>query len=225
MLGVPSVDLGFSGPYGVYHSIYDNFNWMQAHGDKNFSIHVAATQAIGLTLLRLLQSDILPFRHAELAKALEKEISDLPKQEELGDLKGKVSAFLAAAGEVDAAIQALLAGEIPAERVSALHEANDLMARLERRFLLAEGLPLRNWFRNLLYAPSLDSGYGTTLFPEIREASLRGDNEGRARGIIHLMAALDAAALDLKSAHQKLSGAPPPAPPPATPKAENKGGQ
>ena len=27
-LGVPSTDMGFSGSYGVYHSVYDNFRWM-----------------------------------------------------------------------------------------------------------------------------------------------------------------------------------------------------
>jgi hypothetical protein len=35
--GVPSVNFHFTGPYGVYHSNYDSFNWMVKFGDPTFS--------------------------------------------------------------------------------------------------------------------------------------------------------------------------------------------
>jgi N-acetylated-alpha-linked acidic dipeptidase len=105
--------------------------------------------------------------------------------------------------------------------VAALQEANDLVARLERRFLLAEGLPGRKWFKSLLHAPSLESGYGVTVLPEIREATQRGDADGRVKGVQHLSTAIEAAVSDLKAAAQKITGAPPPAP---SQPAENKGG-
>ena len=35
-LGVPALDMGFSGRYGVYHSIYDNFTWMEKVGDDQY---------------------------------------------------------------------------------------------------------------------------------------------------------------------------------------------
>jgi Zn-dependent M28 family amino/carboxypeptidase len=38
-LGVPSMDMNFgpkSGTYGVYHSIYDSFTWMDTFGDPGF---------------------------------------------------------------------------------------------------------------------------------------------------------------------------------------------
>ncbi len=38
-LGIPSVDIGFSGPYGVYHSVYDSFHWMEKFGDPTFGYH------------------------------------------------------------------------------------------------------------------------------------------------------------------------------------------
>ena len=42
-LGVPAVDSGFKGGYGVYHSIYDNFNWMEKFaGDPEFLTHACS---------------------------------------------------------------------------------------------------------------------------------------------------------------------------------------
>ncbi len=35
-LAVPAIDVGFKGGYGVYHSIYDDFNWMEKFGDPEF---------------------------------------------------------------------------------------------------------------------------------------------------------------------------------------------
>jgi N-acetylated-alpha-linked acidic dipeptidase len=35
-LGVPSTDVGSTGSYGVYHSVFDNFNWFKKFGDPNF---------------------------------------------------------------------------------------------------------------------------------------------------------------------------------------------
>ena len=43
-LGIPSTDMGFGGDYGVYHSAYDSFYWMDQFGDPGFRYHVAAAQ-------------------------------------------------------------------------------------------------------------------------------------------------------------------------------------
>src|SRR6266478_3983383 len=52
-LGVPSLDMGFNGDYGVYHSAYDSFYWMAHFGDPTFQYHVAAAQIWGTIALRL----------------------------------------------------------------------------------------------------------------------------------------------------------------------------
>ena len=46
-LGVPALDMGFGGDYGVYHSAYDSFYWMSHFGDPTFQYHVAAAQIWG----------------------------------------------------------------------------------------------------------------------------------------------------------------------------------
>ena len=52
-LGVPVADLSFEGPYGVYHSIYDNHAWVATIGDPGFRYHTALVQLWGLVALRL----------------------------------------------------------------------------------------------------------------------------------------------------------------------------
>ncbi|XLR00913.1 hypothetical protein S83_067111, partial [Arachis hypogaea] len=40
-VGIPSIDIAFGGDYPVYHSLYDDFIWMQKFGDPMFHRHVA----------------------------------------------------------------------------------------------------------------------------------------------------------------------------------------
>ncbi len=50
-LGVPVVDAGFKGSYGVYHSIYDNFNWMEKECDPEFISHATAARLYTLIIM------------------------------------------------------------------------------------------------------------------------------------------------------------------------------
>ncbi len=47
-LGIPTVGLEFDGPYGVYHSMYDNHYWMANIGDPGFRYHRAMAQLWGV---------------------------------------------------------------------------------------------------------------------------------------------------------------------------------
>jgi N-acetylated-alpha-linked acidic dipeptidase len=62
-LGVASLNLGFGGEDGggVYHSIYDDFNWYTHFADTDFSYGVALSQLVGLAMLRLADADVIPF--------------------------------------------------------------------------------------------------------------------------------------------------------------------
>ena len=51
-----------------------------------------------------------------------------------------------------------------------LSRVNALLIRSERVLLSPEGLPRRPWFRHLLYAPGVYSGYGASTAPGVREA-------------------------------------------------------
>ncbi len=51
-----------------------------------------------------------------------------------------------------------------------LPELNKQLIAVERAFTLPDGLPNRPWYRNLIYAPGLYTGYGVKTLPGIRES-------------------------------------------------------
>ena len=65
-IGIPSVDMLFDGPYGVYHSAYDSHEWMKRHGDPGFAYHAAMARLWGVMALRLANADAMPFDFADL---------------------------------------------------------------------------------------------------------------------------------------------------------------
>merc|ERR1719213_421989 len=57
-----------------------------------------------------------------------------------------------------------------ASRPMRIIAVNDRLASLERQFLTTEGLPGRKWFRHVLQAPGLYTGYAPKTLPGIYEA-------------------------------------------------------
>jgi N-acetylated-alpha-linked acidic dipeptidase len=51
---------------------------------------------------------------------------------------------------------------------------NVRLMQTERAFLLPEGLPDREWFKNQIYAPGFYTGYGVKTIPAVREAIEQG---------------------------------------------------
>ncbi len=52
-VGMPVIGLSFEGPYGVYHSMYDDFYWMNHFGDPGYHYHTLMSQLWGVLALRL----------------------------------------------------------------------------------------------------------------------------------------------------------------------------
>lgn len=78
-LGVPSLDMIFDGPYGVYHSAYDNFKWMERFGDPGFRYHAAMSQLWGLLALRFANADVLPLDYSIYANEVAVYLEGLEK--------------------------------------------------------------------------------------------------------------------------------------------------
>jgi N-acetylated-alpha-linked acidic dipeptidase len=57
-------------------------------------------------------------------------------------------------------------GSLSAEKKS---EINSLLRKVDQAFTNNNGLPRREWFRNMLYAPGYYTGYGVKTLPGIRE--------------------------------------------------------
>ena len=184
-LGVPSMDVDFSGRYGVYHSIYDDFHWMEKHGDPEFLPHATAARLYVAILMRAAGADVLPLRFTPYAQALRSYVDELrllrarqvrraasPAPDEgfegLTTLADAALAFDAEARKLDDALNALdrRDGARP-EKLEALNEA---LTRIERAFLLPDGLAGRPWFRHSVFAPGLTTGYACWPLPAVREA-------------------------------------------------------
>ena len=165
-LGIPSVDMLFDGPYGVYHSAYDSHEWMRRHGDPGFAYHAAMARLWGLMALRLANADALPFDYAVYGRDLLAYLDDV---EALAQARGVPLALGAARAQARrlATLPAFAAGS------PGTHEESERRRLAERDFLAAEGIPGRPWFRHLVYAPL--PSYAAETLPGVREAVEVGD--------------------------------------------------
>lgn len=64
---------------------------------------------------------------------------------------------------------------MPSESHSSARSLNDRLAFTERRFLSAQGLPHRPWFKSIKQAPGLYLGYGAESFPGVTQALSDGE--------------------------------------------------
>ncbi len=79
--GVSSIDFGFRNkePDFPYHSVYDNFEWMDAQGDPGFLYHTLMGQIWGLLTLEMSDKPILPFSLAYYAENIQAQVEELDK--------------------------------------------------------------------------------------------------------------------------------------------------
>src|SRR5580692_8184989 len=78
-VGMPVLGLQFDGPYGVYHSAYDDFFWMNHFGDPGYRYHTLMSQLWGVLALRLANADLLPFDFASYATHIRQFVNELAK--------------------------------------------------------------------------------------------------------------------------------------------------
>lgn len=213
-LGVPAVNFGFGGKYGVYHSAYDTFRWMERFGDPQFVYHVAAARFYGLLTMRLAAADVVPLRFGAYAATLRDQLDDLRRaaiRKRRGPRDAGSDALfvpdfapvlraldgLATAG---AAADAHMDAVVAAQDVAAASRLSDDLRRVEQAFLDEGGLPGRPWFRHLLVAPGTTTGYAPWPFPELAEALHEDDGTAFARAVERVVAAIDRGADQLRSA-------------------------
>ena len=202
--GIPSLDMGFAGEYGVYHSMYDDFFWMKHFGDPNFVYHAAMGRIAGLTTLRMAEADVLPFDYVAYANAVEnaeKQLEAAAKTQgaplEFGGLRAAV------AGMKDAATNAQRAAEAASvngcER-AACERLNRALVEVEQALLAPGGLGGRPWYRHTIYAPGTYTGYAAVVLPGVREALDQKNWDGAKREVRALEAALSRATKKLEEA-------------------------
>jgi N-acetylated-alpha-linked acidic dipeptidase len=195
-VGMPIADLAFDGPYGVYHSIYDNHHWVSRIGDPGFRYHVALVQIWGLMALRLASADVIPLDYAPYAGTIAGFIREVeartPQSGAFADLHQAAREFQQAAeGFNDERARALSSGD-----AGAAADLNARLLRVERALLDPAGIPGRPWYRHLVYAPKFT--YAPEILPGVAEAVEARDERRAVAESGRLAAALRRAAEALK---------------------------
>jgi N-acetylated-alpha-linked acidic dipeptidase len=211
-LTIASLNLGFSGDSsgGVYHSAYDSVHWYTKFSDGDFRHSVALSRVIGTTLLRLADADILPFEFGGTAATLngymgelQKLASDAKAELDLQPLRRAIEGLHDRAARYEKALGRVR--EQPGAPADALRALNSTLYRTERAFRHEAGLPRREWFKHLAYAPGFYTGYGVKTLPGIREA-LEQKHWDEARTFVPIVAAsVNRLAADVDNATDMLS--------------------
>jgi N-acetylated-alpha-linked acidic dipeptidase len=200
-LGVPATDVGSTGPYGVYHSVFDNFSWFNKFGDPDFLFEQQMARLFGLETIRMAGADVLPYDYEEYAKEISAYIDAARKKAE-SQFGGHAPSFAEAAEAAhhfeQAGARILGKQRNPPRDVGKLNQA---LLQAERALLIPEGLPNRAWYHHAIYAPGLYTGYAAVVIPGVNEAIDRKDLERTQKQIAVLAGALNRAAQVLENYH------------------------
>ena len=200
-LGVPSTDIGSDGPYGVYHSAFDNYNWFIKFADPTFVYEQQQARVFGLEVLHMADTDILPYDYASYAEAIGNYVKAAQKRAAGAKMSVDFSAAAEAASRFAAVSQrahAIQTGEAKASIPPG--QFNTALRDTETALLSEAGLPHRPWYRHLIYAPGEFTGYAAVVIPGVNEGIDAVDNA-------RTQAQLDALASALNHAAGVLEGA------------------
>lgn len=210
-LGIPSLDMRFEGLNGNYHSIYDDFDFVDRVVDPGYVMHQSMTEVWTRLAMRLADSEVLPLRYTHTATFAYDEMLAIEERAEdaaagrpdsarfsatLGIAKQAAARLRNSAFALEKRADDALAGRDlwPAGGAAGINRA--LMAT--ERGLLGPGLEGRPWFRHELYAPGLNTGYAPVPLPRLGQAVLDRDPRAYARGVGPLAEALNRAAGEIE---------------------------
>jgi N-acetylated-alpha-linked acidic dipeptidase len=175
-VGMPVIGLGFEGDYGVYHSAYDDFYWMNHFGDPGYRYHTLMSELWGVTALRLANADLLPFDFASYGVNIRQFVDELARGKDMTplDLSGvrkEIDAFEAAGRRLNDSLKRRLAsGQLDRQLSQTLNHG---MMQVERNWLNPDGIPGRPWFKHILYGARFT--YAHLELPGLTEAVEKQD--------------------------------------------------
>ncbi len=209
-LGVACADLRFEGLQGTYHSMYDDFEYMDRVVDPGYPTHVALTDLWSRVMMRLAEAEILPLHFSATGTFALDELQGIEERADDANagaadslaLKGDLAPLRAAATRLrdqGVAVEGEIAGALAGGGLARDRAArvNAALIRVERQ-LLGEGLPGRTWFKNELYAPGLNTGYAPVPLPRLGQAVLDKDHAAYGAALAPIRAALERAALAIE---------------------------
>lgn len=202
--GIPCVNIEFGGgpgdPVYHYHSNYDSFAWMEKFADPDRTYHVAMTKVWALLAAALVETPIVAFNATDYATGLDtylhtvknlttssshESVRSLPSltllENAISRLRNVTITFDARA----AALTSEISKGVPwwrwwrkAQLYAEADSINEGYKYLERKFLHEKGLDGRSFFKHVVFAPGLWTGYAGATFPGLVECIDSGDRAG-----------------------------------------------
>lgn len=163
--GISSLDMGSSNgpddPVYHYHSNYDTYHWMSTYGDPGFLVHKAMGQYLTLLAYHLADDELIPYDlpnyHTQVQTyydELRTAIDDSGEELDTAELADAIAVFKTRTDEV-AALQRQATDRADPEL---LQVVNRKYRDFQRGFTSQGGLPDREFFQHVLFAPGLDTG-------------------------------------------------------------------
>jgi N-acetylated-alpha-linked acidic dipeptidase len=163
---------GAGDPIWHYHSNYDTYHWMANFGDPGFHVHAAMGQYLSLLVYHLVSDTIIPFDVPVYTTELRGYLEDLDEAiaasgEEIdtAPIAKAIDVFEKAANAIDA-IAKTAASSKDAGLVKLV---NSKYRDFQRGFVSQGGLPNREFYKHVVTAPGLDTGYAAVTFAGVTE--------------------------------------------------------
>lgn len=167
-------------PIWHYHSNYDTYHWMATFGDPGFHMHSTMGQFLTLLAYHLTDDTILPFDLPNYGKALRsyydellETIASTESEIDVSELDSAISAFQTRAAEVQTLDEHARVTNDP----NLISVVNHKYRDFQRGFVSQGGLPNREFYKHVVNAPGVDTGYAPVTYPGITEALESGNIE------------------------------------------------
>ena len=214
-LAISSVNTAFRAPvFGVYHSIYDSFDWYRRFGDPEFMYGRTLAQFHALAMARMADADVLPFEFTNFADTLNVYLDELDKllknkrrkspavSLDLVPLRDGQEQIAEAAAAYEKAFEEVFSNGGPNGDVA---KVNAELRKFEQRMRLEGGLPgEREWFKHALYAPGFYTGYGVKTIPGVRESMEQNEWATAGEQVKVVRGIFDGLANQIRSAEREL---------------------
>ena len=183
--GISSIDMGSdrgpSDPVYHYHSNYDSYHWMTTFGDSGFIVHKAMGQYLSLLAYHLANDVIIPYNVNTYGVEMRKYFEALNRtiisynasaEVDISPVEEAIDTFEAAATSFTSTVSAASSSDS-----TLIHTLNHKLRHFSRGFTSQGGLPGREFFQHVVFAPGSDTGYAPVTFPGITEQVISGNLE------------------------------------------------
>ncbi|KAI1335935.1 glutamate carboxypeptidase II [Xylariaceae sp. FL0016] len=180
--GIGSIDMGAAGspedPVYHYHSNFDSYHWMTNFGDPGFLAHKYMAKYLTLLAYNLASPARLAFNLPNWSTQMNIYYDDLlatinstSSTLDTSALRSALDDFATGAQQIQDQDDQAVATQDAALTTLVNHKYRDF----QRGFVSQGGLPDREFYKHLIFAPGIDTGYAPTTFPGITEAVEAGN--------------------------------------------------